>query len=54
MPKAKKVQAALAIPGFGIRGFDYSRFSFCNPNSVFAVFALDYSRFCYFLTKNFQ
>jgi len=35
-----KVQAALAICGFGIRGFDYSRFAFWVQNSVFAVFPL--------------
>ena len=30
------VQAALAIRGFGIRGFDYSRFTFCYQNLLFA------------------
>jgi hypothetical protein len=38
------VQAALVIRGFGIRGFDYSRFLFCTQNLVFAVFFLVYSR----------
>jgi len=30
------VQAALAIRGFIIRGFDYSRFAFCSQNLIFA------------------
>jgi hypothetical protein len=34
----KIIQAALVIRGFGIRGFDYSRFGFCNQNLLFAVF----------------
>ena len=43
-----QLQAALAIRGFGIRGFDYSRFAFCYPDLVsadFWGFSLDYSRF---------
>jgi hypothetical protein len=46
------VQAALVIPGFAIRGFDYPRFIICSQALLFAVFpliicgfSLDYSRF---------
>ncbi len=43
-----RIQAALVIRGFGIRGFDYSRFNICYQILVFAdffIFSLDYSRF---------
>ena len=36
--KKNELQAALVICGFGIRGFAYSRFTFCYQNLVFAIF----------------
>jgi len=40
MSQLLKLQVALVIRGFAIRGFDYSRISICGQNAVSAAFTL--------------
>ncbi len=49
-----KIQAALDIRGFAIRGFDYLRIHFCNQKFVIPGFSLDYPRiFIKSVTNNY-
>ncbi len=49
---SSEIQAALAIHGFAICGFDYSRFRFNNLNLLSAGFSLDYSQIFVLLASN--